>query len=62
MAKKAAPAPLPAVEALPASALDHPTLHAIVHAKVQGRTLRDIAAKHGLHVSFVRKVVAHYLR
>lgn len=62
MAKKPAPPPLPALDNLPASPLEHPTLHAIVHAKVRGRTQRDIAAKHGLELAFVRQVVAHYLR
>lgn len=62
MAKKPALPPLPALDALPASALEHPTLHAIVHGTVKGKTQRDLAAKLGLELAVVRKVIARYLR
>lgn len=61
MAKKATPAPVPALDSLPASALEHPTLHAIVQARVRGKTQRDIADKHGLELSVVRAVLKKYL-
>lgn len=61
MAKKPAPPPLPALDSLPASALEHPTLHAIVHDRVRGKTQRDIATKHGLDLSTVRAVLKKYL-
>lgn len=62
MAKKPTPPPLPALDSLPASALEHPTLHAIVQGTVKGKTQRDLAAKLGLELAAVRKVIAHYLR
>lgn len=62
MAKKPALPPLPALDSLPASPLDHPTLHAIVQGSVKGTTQRDIATKHRLELAYIRGVIAHYLR
>lgn len=61
MTKKAAPAPLPAAEALPASALDHPTLHALVNARVGGKSQKALAEKFGLPLDYVRAVLHRYL-
>lgn len=59
-------APLPALDALPPRALDHPTLHHIINAfatgaGAKGSGKKALAEKFGLPIAYINVVIYEYL-
>ena len=59
--KKPEELPLPAQDALPPSAFDHPTLHKIINAYVGGTGKRTLVTKFGLSAAYINAVIYEYL-
>lgn len=53
--------PLPALDALPPRALDHPTLHHIINAFATGTGKRALVTKFKLPAAYINAVIYHYL-
>lgn len=54
-------APLPALDALPPRALDHPTLHHTINAFATGTGKRALVTKFKLPAAYINAVIYHYL-
>lgn len=61
MATKKDSEALPALEALPAIPMEHPTLHRIVNAFVSGTGKRELARKFDLPLTYIQGVIHFYL-
>lgn len=59
--KAAEDLPLPALDELPPSAFDHPTLHMIINAYASGTGKRTLVTKFGLPAAYINAVIYEYL-
>lgn len=59
--KAAEEAPLPAQDALPPSAFDHPTLHMIINAYGSGSSKKALVTKFKLPLAYINAVIYEYL-
>lgn len=57
MSKKA---PLPPLTDLPGRHIEHETLHALVRARMNGASLRDLSEKFGTTPTYIKQVLWHY--